>query len=113
MAESREGDLIRLLETEAQLESMLADVRRENDVRISHARGEAKTILAALEQDLPRLQASLREKVDTHFGTEIRSVEDQAAVDFDRFASVPDSVVAKLAAFVIERLLASSGTEDS
>ena len=101
--------LDRLLETEARLERMIAETRREARAMIEEAEVAADERRGEVEERLDGEAETLRREIEEETRREIETIRADGARRARRFRQATDETIDELATFVVERLASSGG----
>ncbi len=97
--------LTRLLETEAQLEGMLKEARREAAQLVELAREEAKQRVRDFESELESEHRQLRDRIARERDEAVKSIREEAREETERLVGLDDATVHQLAQHVVGLLL--------
>jgi electron transfer flavoprotein alpha/beta subunit len=101
--------LARLLETEAQLELMLAESTARAHATVASAEQDALTTLAAVDDELAQLGQDVAARYRTELVTRIAQLEADAARELHALESVGPDRIVRLTDWVIEQVIAGGG----
>jgi hypothetical protein len=104
-----EDGLARLVETEARLAEALASARAEADAIVQAARDEADAGEDRFQADLARDLTALAARHAARHEAELAALGAAAADRARRLRDLPDAVVDRLAAWIVEQLDRSAG----
>jgi vacuolar-type H+-ATPase subunit H len=96
------GRLVRLLETERELDAMLEETRRKAAELIEAARTEAKKSLERFEAGLEAENNSLGERIARERDRTIDSIRREAERETTRLNDLDNATIKALARFVVE-----------
>lgn len=95
------GRLVRLLETERQLDAMLEETRRRAAEMVGAARAQAKASLERFEAGLEAENKSLGERIARERDRSIDSIRREAERETGRLNDLDDTKIEALARFVV------------
>lgn len=102
------GKLVRLLQTEGELDEMLREARRQAESIVAAARADGEERLERCEKELEGIQRAVRERVEQERDEAIASIRLEARQQTHKLNELDEGAVAELAKYVIERLLGGS-----
>jgi len=102
------GKLVRLLQTEGELDAMLREARREAEDIIATARAEGEERIERCEKELEDIERAVRERVEQERDEAIASIRSEARQQTQKLKELDEGAVAELAKYIIERLLGGS-----
>lgn len=102
------GKLVRLLQTEGELDEMLREARREAESIVAAARADGEERLERCEKELEGIQRGVRQRVEQERDEAIASIRLEARQQTQKLNELDEGAVAELAKYVIERLLGDS-----
>jgi vacuolar-type H+-ATPase subunit H len=99
------GKLVRLLQTEGELDEMLRDVRRSAEDVVAAARAAGEQRLQQCERELENIARSVRERVERERDETIAGIRSEAQNQTQALNGLDEEAVTELANYVIERVL--------
>ena len=106
------SSLTRLLETEARLESMLADARERADALIRDAASQAKALAAALQAELTEAAALAERKRSADCAERLATLSRENELALGRLRGMESERFAELAHWVANQALDRALAED-
>lgn len=97
--------LKQLLETEAELDALLASAKQRAQQLVDDARVEAEERVRRHEEELQSLEGELRTKLHAQREREIESIRSEAAREAEALDETSDERLDELARYVVSRLI--------
>lgn len=104
-----DGELATLLEEERRLESVVEASRREAAAVVAAAEGEAHDRLAQLDAELERQRQALSESIEAGSAKLVANLARAAEASVDRCERLSEAEFGDLAAFVVDKVVGSTG----
>ena len=101
--------LSRLLQTENELEAMLADARQQAKQLVESARASAEARLQRFESEIEAGDAEVRDRIARERDAQIESIRERTRQEANRLDALNDSKITELAHHVLDLLLDRSG----
>ena len=105
--------LSRLLQTENELEVMLAETRAQAKQLVESAHASAEARLQRFESEVEAGDVEIRDRVARERDAQIKSIHERTRRETDRLNALDDAKITELASHVLDLLLDRSGSGGS
>ena len=102
------GKLVRLLQTESELDEMLRETRREAERIVPAARTDGEERIRRCEKELEDIEREVRQRVERERDETVARIRLEAEQQQRALNELDEEATAELAGYVIERLLGGS-----